>query len=417
MKRRKDKDIVRAIKSICGRGILLTFCLIVCSLAVSGSEKTAPHYTVVISLDGCRWDYPQWYDTPFFDEMAAQGVSASMIPSFPSKTFPNHYTMATGLYPDHHGIVANRFYDRRNNCVFDLGDPLTKFNARYYGGEPLWLTAQRQGIHTAEVYWPGSDVAVGGKYPDSYYDYDTKPQLSLEQRADRIIELLLLPEEKRPRLIMAYFEQPDGIAHDFGPQSKETRHMVERMDSLIHTVWHRIEQLPIAGDINFIVTSDHGMASISNQRRVAVKKYIKPQWVKRIDGDLPGQIYVNDGFADSVVNALKNVPHLHAWKRAEIPAYLHYGSSEMVGDVVALPELGWLFRDKAFRDQGGSHGFDPSYSDMHALFRAVGPDFKKAYFKMAHFRNVDLYPLVCRLLGIQPAQNDGDLKEVEDLLK
>jgi len=386
------------------------------TVKIVAGGKPDCHYTVVISLDGFRWDYPQWYNTPFFDYMEKKGVAGAIVPSFPSKTFPNHYTLATGLYPDHHGIVANKFYDRKNNCVFDLGDSVTKFEQRYYCGEPIWLTAQRQGLHTAEIYWPGSDVPVGGKYPDSYYKYDAKPQLTFKQRAERIIEQLRMPKSKRPRLIMAYFEQPDGNGHNYGPQNKRTGKVVMEMDSLVNGIWNEIQQLPIADDINLIVTSDHGMTSISNQRTVPVMKYLKRKWIERVDGDLPGLIYTRKGYADSVVLALHDVPHLKAWKREDIPAYLHYGSNPMIGDVVALPDLGWLFTDDTIKSCG-SHGFDPSYSDMHAMFRAIGPDFKQGYSKEQHFKNVDLYPLLSRLLGIDPAKNDGDLDEVIDLLK
>lgn len=390
--------------------------LFVFTLKIAAAGKPDCHYTVVISLDGCRWDYPQWYNTPFFDYMEKKGVAGVIVPSFPSKTFPNHYTLATGLYPDHHGIVANRFYDRKNHCIFDLGDSITKFDPRYYGGEPIWLTAQRQGLHTAEIYWPGSDVPVGGKYPDSYYKYDAKPQLTLKQRAKRIIEQLRMPESKRPRLIMAYFEQPDEHGHNYGPQDKRTGLVVEEMDSLVKTIWDDIQQLPIAADVNFIVTSDHGMTSISNERTIPVMRYLKKEWIESVEGDLPGLIYARKGYVDSVVLALHDIPHLKVWKREDIPAYLHFGSNPMIGDVVALPELGWLFTDKTV-SSFGSHGFDPSYCDMQAMFRAVGPDFKQGYSKQQQFRNVDLYSLLSRLLGIIPAKNDGDINEVKDLLK
>lgn len=158
----------------------------------------ARRYTVVISLDGYRWDYPQWYDTPFINFMAEHGVKAGLIPSFPSKTFPNHYTMATGLYPDHHGIVANEFFDTKTGDRFALSDAKQKLDPRYYGGEPVWNTAARQGKRVAVFYWPGSDVKVNGRYPDVYYAYDRKPRLTLDERADGIISQLSLPEKNAP---------------------------------------------------------------------------------------------------------------------------------------------------------------------------------------------------------------------------
>lgn len=129
------------------------------------------HYTVIVSLDGCRWDYPMMYDTPFLDSLGSRGVSAVMRPSFPSKTFPNHYTLATGLVPDHHGIIANKFYDVASGRTYSISDKATSKDGSFYGGEPIWLTAKRQGVKVGVVYWPGSDVAIKGMYPDYYKDY------------------------------------------------------------------------------------------------------------------------------------------------------------------------------------------------------------------------------------------------------
>src|SRR5574344_520948 len=216
-------------------------------------------YTIIVSLDGCRWDYPEFYDTPFINYIANNGVKSGLIPSYPSKTFPNHYTLATGLYPDNHGIVANSFLDRTTHKVFSLGDSATKYDARFYHGEPLWITAQRHELSTAVVYWPGSDVPVEGQFPNVYYRYDDKPRLDFGQRVARVVDLLKLPASKRPQLVMVYFEQPDAYGHDYGPQGKATGRVVASMDSLMKVLWTAIEQLPIASDVNFIVTSDHGM--------------------------------------------------------------------------------------------------------------------------------------------------------------
>ena len=166
---------------------LLCYGFLAISLCVYGKSGNT---TVVISLDGCRWDYPLWYDTPMFDFMAENGISSGLIPSFPSKTFPNHYTLATGLYPDHHGIIANSFLDTESGEVFSLSDPEQKTNPKYYGGEPIWLTAKRQGLRTAVFYWPGSDVPILGQHPDTYFNYDDKPRLSAKQRINGIIEQL-----------------------------------------------------------------------------------------------------------------------------------------------------------------------------------------------------------------------------------
>ncbi len=374
----------------------------------------ARHRTVVVSLDGFRWDYTQWYDTPFLDRMAREGVASGLIPSFPSKTFPNHYTLATGLYPDHHGIVANEFYDTQTGDHFALNDTKQKSDPRYYGGEPVWNTAARQGKRVAVFYWPGSDVKVNGRYPDIYYPYDRVPRLTLAERTDGIVAQLGLPEDKRPDLIMAYMEQPDGNGHRYGPQSKQTRQAVALVDSLLQSLYDRIRQLPDGHEVNLIVVSDHGMAWVPGDHAVKLLPHLKPAWYRSVSGSVPANIYANEGCKDSIYEALKDLDHVRVWKKEQVPAYLHYGTNNRVGDVVVCPDLGYVAYDAPVA-AGGTHGYDPQLPDMHAVFRAIGPDFR--HTEIAHFRNTDVYPLVCHLLGIVPAPNDGNLEEIKEILK
>jgi len=394
------------------RKAILTLILTITALLSASSKND--QVTVIISLDGFRWDYTQWYDTPFLDRMAEEGVEAALIPSYPSKTFPNHYTLATGLYPDHHGIIGNKFINRATGKKFSLSNREVKHDAHYYGGEPIWLTAQRQGLRTAVFYWPGSDVAVQGKYPDKYFNYDQEPRLTFGQRIDGILKQLRRPEAKRPQLIMAYFEQPDHNGHVYGPQAKQTRIAVMEIDKLISNLYERIQKLPISDKVNFIVVSDHGMTLTMPEKHINARQYLKKEWYYDIEGDAPANVYAREGCADSICQALQGVDHIRVWHRTEVPYYLHYGTNENVGDVVIDTELGWLFSDKK-AEYGGTHGYDPSYNDMHALFRAVGPAFK--HISLPHFPNVDVYPLLCHLLGIEPAPNDGSLNIVKRMLR
>lgn len=394
------------------RKAILTLILTITALLSACAKND--QVTVIISLDGFRWDYTQWYDTPFLDRMAEEGVEAALIPSYPSKTFPNHYTLATGLYPDHHGIIGNKFINRATGKKFSLSNREVKHDAHYYGGEPIWLTAQRQGLRTAVFYWPGSDVAVQGKYPDKYFNYDQEPRLTFGQRIDGILKQLRRPEAKRPQLIMAYFEQPDHNGHVYGPQAKQTRIAVMEIDKLISNLYERIQKLPISDNVNFIVVSDHGMTLTMPEKHINARQYLKKEWYYDIEGDAPANVYAREGCADSICQALQGVDHIRVWHRTEVPYYLHYGTNENVGDVVIDTELGWLFSDKK-AEYGGTHGYDPSYNDMHALFRAVGPAFK--HINLPHFPNVDVYPLLCHLLGIEPAPNDGSLNIVKRMLR
>lgn len=374
--------------------------------------------TIIVSLDGFRWDYAEAFNAPFMKYMADNGVKAVMQPSFPSKTFPNHYTLATGLRPDHHGIVANEFRDRATGALFTLKDAATRTDPKYYGGDPVWLTARNQGLKVATVYWVGSDVAVKGSHPNYWEDYQKRPLLTLEQRVAKIISYLKMPANKRPNLIMAYFEEPDASGHRFGPISATTRKSFEHVDSLLQNLWQRISKLPIAGKVNLIVTGDHGMAWLDSARAVPVKRYLKDEWVSEVLGSLPAFVNVRrPEYADSVVNALSKVDHVRAWKRQDVPAYLDYGTNPNVGDVVVLPDVGWLFTDAPIKPGTGNHGFDNTACDMQVGFRAIGADFKHGYTKPGEFRNVSIYPLLCHLLGITPSPNDGDLTEVTDLLQ
>ena len=391
------------------KNIVLIVILTLLSLPISAQR----HYTVVVSLDGFRWDYPIWYDTPFFDQMANEGVEANLIPSFPSKTGPNHYTLATGLYPDHHGIIANSFLDPKSGRRYALSDPSTSKDPYFYGGDPILNTAERQGMRTAIYYWTGSDVPVGGKHPWHYHDYDEKPHLSFEERIDGVISMLSLPENERPSLIMAYFEQPDANGHSHGPQNKHTRDAVEKIDKQMRKLYDGIMALPVGKDVNFIVLSDHGMTPLAPDRIVDLTHVIQPEWLRAAEGNNPLNLYVKQEFRNTVFEALKTVDHIKYWFKEDIPSYLHFGTNPRIGDIVVMPDLGWIVDTKL--NEWGSHGFDPQFSDMHALFRAVGPDFE--HVSMGDIKNVSIYNLICLLLNIEPSPNDGDIREITNMLK
>lgn len=373
------------------------------------------HYTVIVSLDGFRWDYPTMYKTPNLDRMGQEGVKAVMLPSYPASTFPNHYTIATGLVLAHNGIVNNTFWDANNKRHYSMGDSATRNNPDYYLGEPIWVTAQKQGLKTANMYWVGSDIAIKGTHPTYYRMWAANPHLSFEQRIDTVLTWLQKPEEERPRLTMLYFEEPDGSGHRNGPCSKETGIVVQYVDSLIGVLRNRIESLPFADNINLIVTSDHGMIDISPERVVNMNQYLKPEWCEVVEGRTPTSIFSKTGYRDSIYNALKEVAHIHVWKKEEIPAELKYSESDRIGDIVVAPEPGWQFTD-VVRNTKGAHGYFPQSPEMQVIFRAIGPDFKKGYTSTG-FVNVDIYPLLSYLLQIVPEKTDGQFDRIKGILK
>jgi predicted AlkP superfamily pyrophosphatase or phosphodiesterase len=386
-------------------------------LISASAQENKGRATVILSLDGFRWDYPDKTSTPNLNKMAREGVKAvSLIPSFPSKTFPNHYTIATGLVPDHHGLVNNSFYDTVLKKSYSIGNKDARFNPEFYGGEPIWVTAAKQGVRTASFYWVGSDVAVQGIQPDYWKHYDDK--VSLATRIDTIIRWLSLPDETRPKLIMVYYHEPDGIGHDFGPDDPRTLSLVHKLDSMTGLLYDRIKQLPDGNNINFMVVSDHGMGSITSLQNTALRDFIPEAWPVRIEGGNPNfNIYTSAPWVDSVYLALRKAPGIKVWKPEEVPSYLNYGTNPRVGDIIVVADSAWsITLNKPKSDFiGGTHGYDILNTDIHAVFYAAGPDFKQGYIQPA-FQNIHIYSLLAHLLGLVPAKNDGDLKCVIDML-
>jgi len=377
-------------------------------------------YVVMLSLDGCRWDYPQMADMHNLDAIAREGVKLeSLQPSFPSKTFPNHYSIATGLYPDNHGIVQNGFYDPDMDAYYKLSDREAVENGDFYGGEPIWVTAEKQGLRTASFYWVGSEADVCDIHPSRWKKYNhTFPY---EARVDSIISWLALPKKERPRLITWYYPEPDGVGHKYSPESQEVKDMVEHLDSLIGDFRQKLSGLSIADQVNVIVTSDHGMARVSGDKMIYFDDHIQSTWLDTSLGSNPIWMFDSkEGFLDSVYQNLKQVEHLQVWKKDSIPDTLHYGSNPRVMDIVVAPDLnwsvGWRTNEHNPNYIGGTHGYDPRYKDMHGIFYAAGPAFKHGYVHPT-VENVNIYPLIAKILNLKPAKTDGKLENVSRMLK
>jgi len=397
------------------RYIIISLLIIVSFLSCK-NDKEEP-YVVMLSLDGFRWDYPENIPTPNLDRIAINGVKAtSLKPCFPTKTFPNHYSMATGLYPDHHGIVMNSFYDEEMDAYYFISNRDAVENPDFYDGEPIWVTAEKQGVISASYFWIGSEAPIQGKQPTYWKRYDH--YFPFENRLDTVIAWLQLPKEIRPHLIMWYMHEPDGVSHNHGPEGEMTRSTIIYLDSLVGVFLDKLEQLPIADKVNFITCSDHGMGATSAERVVLLNDYLDTTWIENIEGYNPNFIVkVKDGYLDTAFAVLSNVPHTTAWKHGAVPEYLNYGDNPRTKDIIIVADSSWIVyleEDESY--EKGAHGYDNTNTDMHGIFYAAGPAFKK---NIVHpgFDNIDLYPLVAHILGLKPAEVDGKLENVREMLE
>ncbi len=386
-----------------------------CTNLRQGSEKP---YVVMVSLDAFRWDYDSIYGTPVLDDIARNGVMVEhLIPSFPTKTFPNHYAIATGLYPDHHGLVNNTFYAPDLDKVYRIGDRSMVSNGDFYGGEPIWVTARRQGMKTASFFWVGTEAPIQGMHPDYWkvYDHD----VPFGDRVDTVLKWLSLPGDKRPHFITLYYEEPDAVSHTYGPISPETGAMVHSLDSLMGVLRAGIARLPHARKVNLIVLSDHGMTEVDESRYNYIFDTLPQRMVKTIYGGSPvWAIEPEEGKRDSVLMLLNMQKGMQAWAREDLPERWHYGTHPRIPAIVLVADPGWTagIRPDPGRYSRGDHGYDNRYPDMHSIFYAEGPAFRKG-FRLDTMYNVDVYNIVARILGLEPAPNDGDTERIAPLFR
>lgn len=381
---------------------------------------------ILISLDGFRYDYVDKFDTPELKQLARTGVRAKwMIPSFPTKTFPNHYTIATGLYPEHHGIVDNNVWGF--GTTFTIGDRTKVQDGRWWLGEPIWVTAQKQGQIAASYFYVGSEAPVMGVHPKYWRSYNGKvpPQM----RVDGVLSWLDLPVKERPTLITMYFSDTDDAGHEFGPDAEETRYAALNDDDYIARLVRGLARRGIADKVNIIVVSDHGMAAVDLRKVAFIDDFIdiKNDTDRILYTNEINQIFPKEGKLDYVYAQLKKMPFATCWKKGELPERLHYNDGERIAPIVCSTEIGHVVTTHARyanstkdmadleRPRGG-HGYDNRYQEMGALFIAHGPAFKRGYVAEP-FANIEVYNIMCKILGLKPAPNDGDLKDVRKMLR
>jgi len=393
--------------------------LAACASAPVDQEETPS--VLLVSIDSFRSDYLDRGVTPNLARIARDGVRAAwMNPSYPSLTFPNHYTLVTGLRPDHHGIVHNTMHDTalgefRNSDEKAVRDP------RWWGGEPLWVTAEKAGLRTATLFWPGSEAPINGTWPGDWVGYDES--MSMSQRVDKVVGWLARPAGKRPRLATLYFEALDETAHSFGPDSLQTNATLADIDAAIGHLLQGLAERGLRDSVNLVIVSDHGMAPVPASHALNMETLVDPADAGYVStGEVLGFVPLAGREATAEKQLLGRHEHFECWRKSEMPARWHYGTHPRVPPIVCQMDVGWNAvtpQKLATRKPGaprGSHGYDPMDPSMRALFIAQGPSFRRNT-ELAPFDNVDVYPLLAKLVGIEPRPNDGDIAPLLPALK
>lgn len=378
-------------------------------LAFSSLVKAEQEQSVVlISIDGFRWDYIEKHDAKNLKIISEQGVRATkMRPVYPTKTFPNHLSIITGLLPVNHGIVDNRFCDTERNECYKMGKG--KDDSTWLNGIPLWNLAQMQGVKAATYFWPESDARFNGMLPDYFYHYSKHSDY--QKRVDQIIQWLSLPKAQRPRLVISYFSLVDSMGHEYGPDAQQTYDAVQQLDNLMADLHTRLKALD--ENINLVIVSDHGMASVDPSLSIKIDSLPKDDNFM-VQNTGPRVLYYAKpnskadikGFSKKLAKAAdgRYIVLTDQQKRD-----YHYDKGPRVGDIVLQTTAPRVFTDSKMASYLGTHGY--AYTDdMAATFIATGPAFKR-HVQLDEVNNLDVYPLIAKLLGLKilsPIDSDGE---------
>ena len=370
--------------------------------------------TILISIDGFRPDYLERGVTPHLSALAAAGIYGPMRPSFPSKTFPNHWTLVTGKTPDNHGIVGNTMEDTaRPGEMFKktTTDPFWWNQA-----EPIWISSEKQGIRSATMLWPGSEVEFDGIRPTDWWPFSQN--LSIDRRVNAVVDWMRRPAEIRPRLVTLYFDTVDTAGHYFGPAPGERLHAaIAAVDSEIGRLKQQLDSM--GQPVNFVIVSDHGMTETSPDRIIYLDQIMARDRYRLVeDGNYAGIEPVDGNMAALRAAFVRPHEHMQCWERDDIPAQFAYGKNPRVPSILCLPEIGWVVYQNVpewMTGAGGGHGYDQREPDMMAFFLASGPAITEGG-QLPVFDNVHIYSLVARLVGVNPLASDGSLAPFEPML-
>ena len=364
-------------------------------------EQQDKSYVILISADGFRYDYAQKYHANHLLQLSGDGVrAASLIPGYPSVTFPNHYSIVTGMYPSHHGLVNNTFYDKTKAATYSMGDKAKVADGSWYGGTPLWVLAEQQHMLAANMFWVGSEADIQGTRATYYYNFND--HMPASSRINTVKEWLNLPADRRPHFITFYLSDADHAGHRYGPEAPETQQAVQRVDSIVYALTEAVKTTGLP--VNFIMVGDHGMTSVNREQPIALPaaidtaKFTIPSSGTMVDIQAKDTADIRPLYEKLKQTAVDYDVYL----KANVPAYLHYGAADdrynRIGDIILIPHWPKVFSNRT--PGGGYHGFDPiKVHDMHSIFYAWGPAFKSGQ-QIPSFENVHIYPLIAKILGL-----------------
>ena len=381
---------------------------------------------VLVSVDGLRSDAIGSGTMPTLDALAAGGVHAEwMNPSYPTLTFPNHYTLVTGLRPDRHGIVNNTMLDPVLGR-FSLRDRDAVGDPRWWGGKPAWVTLQEHGGRAATMFWPGSEAPIAGQHPSDWRPFDANVPAS--ERVDQVLAWLDRKPRQRPRLLTLYFDEVDHEGHAWGPGSAQVLTAQAHVDAALARLLSGLEARGIRDQVDLIVVSDHGMAAVPPGQREYIDDWLaaKGLGIDAVEVVTRGSsMGVNpaEGADPAVVEAALAGRHAHAecWRKQDLPPQWHYGTHPRVPAITCQADVGWLLLvrrpgERQGTHATGAHGYAPELPEMRAVFVADGPSFADGV-RMPAFDNVDVYPLLMHLLRVPAEPHDGDLRTFERVMR
>lgn len=409
------------------RGCCSLLCLWALLLPPAALHRVAPHKQrghasrepsklLLVSFDGFRWDYVNRVPTPNFHALMREGVKVERVENaYITKTFPNHYSLVTGLYAETHGIVANEMYDPVLNRSFSM-ETDSIYDPRWWEeAVPLWVTNQKAGRRSAAVMWPGSDVEIHGTYPTHYLPYNAS--IPFKARVQQLIEWFSAPGEEAVDFGVLYWEEPDESGHNLGPESSLMDVVIVDIDKKLGFLRNELRKAGLYEKVNLVVTSDHGMTQLSTDNIIELDQYVDRELYTWVDKSPVVGILPKEGRLEEVYNMLVDAhPHMVVFKKEDIPEHLHYRLNVRIMPILIEAQEGWtVVQNRSASFMLGNHGYSNTLPSMHPVFVARGPAFRQDYVK-AFMHSVDLYPLMCHILSLHPLPNNGSLTNVQDLL-